>query len=208
MSIFNPNVEKEDHMKKLIFISLLVLIAFSKAAAPDEETERWDDAVREATLKRMGNVTMIDTKNMSGLNFDGKGFTTIPKDIQKLRRLQFLSLNNNNINSLDGLKHTQLKNLQLSGNNIIDIGKPDFPNLHTLNLENNHIMHVDPEEIFKLFPNLKYLNLDKNPLTKENVDELRDAASVIDIKRGPYTTAIKIIADDIGEQYLPHQVMA
>ncbi len=85
----------------------------------------------------------------------------------------------------------------------IEGGIPDNLNLNlleTLYLNGNHIRQIDPQRILEQFPQLTYLNLDKNPLTRENVIALRNAAAEI---FGATGRLIQIIANDIGEQYLP-----
>ena len=71
--------------------------------------------------------------------------------------------------------------------------------LQVLDLEHNHITYVNPQ-ILQQVPLLNYLNLNQNPLTPENIIALRNAAVEI---LGATGRDIEIIADDIGDQYLP-----
>ncbi len=109
--------------------------------------------------------------------------------------------------NLPPLGHAQIENIpahlnlpppgimvNLANKGLFNIPDNLDPNsLWALHLRDNHIEHVDPQ-IFDEFPRLILLNLDKNPVTPENVAQLRAAAQ----QTG---RAITIIADDIGEQY-------
>ncbi len=112
------------------------------------------------------------------------------------QQLGILSLIGKELQAIPGnLIAPNLKELILDCNEIQDI--PDnltLPNLEELYLANNHIYYVNPQ-IFHQFPRLNYLHLNQNPLTPENVDDLKLAAQQANRN-------ITIIADDIGDEYL------
>ncbi len=191
-------------MKKLIFISLLV-IPFCKAADPDQS---WHQAVKRPPnldwqqqdslildRKRIETIpNNLNLPNLWQLNLNNNLITAIPGNLN-LPRLRSFSLCNNQITSIpDNLNLPNLCSFYLSNNRITSI--PDnlnLPRLEHLNLEGNHIDFVS-DNIFKQFPNLIFLWLNKNPLTQKNVDQLREAATKTHPK-------LKIIADNIGVQY-------
>ncbi len=147
-------------------------------------------------------------QNLQFLYLDNNRIETIPIDLN-LPHLRKLNLNSNWIEAIPAHLHSSnnLRELDLSDNNIEIIpDNIDFPRLSTLNLEENHIKHVNPE-IFTQLPMLTELNLSKNPLTEQNVAELRAAAAQL---AGPENMPaafwlegrdITIIADDIGPKW-------
>jgi len=133
--------------------------------------------LQKLNLHRNNKITVIENLNFPKLRelfLAYNEITTIPANLN-LPQLQELVLYNNLITAISD-------NLNL-------------PKLQRLYLHENHIEYVDPQ-ILQQFPQLNYLNLNKNPLTQENVDKLREAAQQANRN-------IKIIADDIGEKYLP-----
>ncbi len=160
-------------MKKLIFISLLV-IPFCKAADPKAHAS-WYQALQDIPNK-------FNLHKKTELFLGDKGIEAIP----------------------DNLNSHYLEHLYLGNNYLQEI--PDnlnFPRLTVLSLIGNHIRQINPQ-IFKKFPNLQFLYLNKNPLTQENVDELRKAAVQAGARGDAYAQGpIEISADDIGDQYLP-----
>ncbi len=168
-------------MKKLMFISLLVVIPFCEAADPDQS---WYQAVQD----------IPDWQQQRDLALNNNQIQAIPDNLIA-PNLRYLALNNNQIQAIpDNLIAPNLRALILNFNLIQDISDNlTLPNLEELFLDNNHIYYVNPQ-IFNQFPRLRYLYLDQNPLTQENVNELRAAAQQADRR-------IHIIADDIGDQY-------
>ncbi|XP_032413981.1 toll-like receptor 21 [Xiphophorus hellerii] len=87
-----------------------------------------------------------------------------------LPNLQYLSLDKNQLNTIDPLAFQtlhQLKHLNLSFNNLSHLSPSLFEDLHnltTLSLTNN-VLKVLPEDIFSNAANLKTLNLRNNNLT-------------------------------------------
>ncbi|XP_005798876.1 toll-like receptor 13 [Xiphophorus maculatus] len=87
-----------------------------------------------------------------------------------LPNLQYLSLDKNQLNTIDPLAFQtlhQLKHLNLSFNNLSHLSPLLFEDLHnltTLSLTNN-VLKVLPEDIFSNAANLKTLNLRNNNLT-------------------------------------------
>lgn len=87
-----------------------------------------------------------------------------------LPNLQYLSLDKNQLNTIDPLAFqtlNQLKHLNLSFNNLSHLSPLLFEDLHnltTLSLTNN-VLKVLPEDIFSNAANLKTLNLRNNNLT-------------------------------------------
>ena len=84
----------------------------------------------------------------------------------------------------------QAENLDLEGKNITTIpGNLIFPNLKKLNLASNDIKSVDPLTLSReRFPKLELLDLSKNPLTEENVYQLREAVG----RSGPVIMAFNL----------------
>ncbi len=153
-------------MKKLIFISLLV-IPFCKAADP---CEKWHQVIQEMyTIPELETfnlseqeITQIqktfDLQEQEILDLQDRDIDAIPHDL-KLPKLLYLSLDNNKITALPGLY---------------------LPKLRALDLDNNKIGYIAPE-ILQQFPELRVLNVSNNPLTKENVDQLREARPDLEI---------------------------
>jgi len=167
-------------MKKLILISLCA-ISLCKAA-----DNSWDQAVQRNYPDGIQQVEY--------LNLINDQITEIPNlDLPQLRELYLIG--NQIIAIPANLNLPQLERLYLSFNQITEIPNLNLHQLRELYLGSNYITYVDPQ-ILQQFPQLQHLYLDKNPLTQENVAALRDAATAA----GRH---IEIIADDIGEQYLP-----
>ncbi len=113
-----------------------------------------------------------DWQQQRTLSLIGKQIQAIPDNLD-FHNLEWLHLNDNQIQAIPA-------NLTA-------------PYLRTLFLGNNSIDYVDPQ-IINQFPRLNRLELNKNPLTQENVDQLR--AATLQANRH-----ILIVANDIGPQY-------
>ncbi len=163
-----------------MFIFLLV-IPFCKAADPDQS---WYDAVQN----------IPDWQQQQNLDLAHKQIQAIPAN-PNLPQLRGLYLTYNQIQAIPGnLTLPNLQILHLYNNQIQAIpGNLTLPNLQTLYLSHNYLDYVDPQ-IINQFPRLNFLNLNQNPLTQENVNELRAAAQQANRN-------IQIIADDIGDRY-------
>ena len=193
-------------MKKLILISLCA-ISLCKAA-----DNSWDQAVQRNYPNGI--------QQLQELYLDNNQITEIPANLNNLPQLQglFLQYNliteipnlnlpqlgalilgHNLITEIPNLNLPQLLQLYLDGNQITEIPNLNLPQLRQLSLSNNRITNVNPQ-ILQQFPHLVFLNLNQNPITQENVTALRDAAAEIFDATG---RNIQIIADDIGDQYLP-----
>jgi len=164
-------------MKKLIFISLLVM-PFCKAADPDQS---WHDAVQGIPNLQQHEVLFLNNNQIQA----------IPANLN-LPNLQALHLNNNQIAAIPAnFNPPELRELHLSNNLIQAI--PDDLELHELrrlDLSYNDIREVNPARLLEQFPRLEYINLSNNPVYQEYIQDLRDAAYAANRN-------IKIIADNI-----------
>ncbi|ORX78170.1 L domain-like protein [Anaeromyces robustus] len=103
-------------------------------------------------------------KNLEKLIYNRIG-TSVPPEIEKLEKLEYLVLNNNNYKlipeELGNLK--SLKYLDLSSNELYKFPEQlsSLKTLETLKLESNHIYDSIPEAYNNL-ENLKYINIDGN----------------------------------------------
>ncbi len=171
-------------MKKLIFISLLV-IPFCKAADNDEN---WNYAVQQRYPDGIEGLVV--------LKLNHNHIAAIPDNLPQ--QLQLINLKDNEITAIPDNLPQQLRFLNLEDNHITEIPDNLPQQLKVLRLEGNHITYVDPK-ILQQLPRLTNLILNKNPLYQKDVDALREAAAAAG-------QGIIIIADDIGKQYLPDAV--
>ncbi len=203
-------------MKKIIFTSLLLITPFCKAADFQDINEHiaaadWGDvaqyisccsAIYKARLWGSEYLNLsnyeahaipdnLNLPNLERLFLDNNQIQAI--DNLNLPNLLQLHLNNNQIQAIANLNLPNLRGLFLQNNQIQAINNLNLPNLQQLYLHNNQIQAINPQ-IFNQLPQLRYLNLNQNPLTQENVNELRAVAQQAN-------RHITIIADDIGEQY-------
>lgn len=107
-------------------------------------------------------------KNLE-LNLDNNELSSIPKEIEKFKKLKILSLGNNKLISLNKelSSLSKLVNLQLDFNKIKKIDFKNWSNsLSYLNLSNNELEAI-PDNISNL-TNLEKLNLSNNNITSLN----------------------------------------
>ena len=169
-------------MKKFMFIFLLV-IPFCKAA---DVNASWNRAFQSLPDWEREEPTVLRLQHQK--------IETIPGDLD-LPNLDILNLCNNQIEAIPANLPPTLMNLILDHNEIKAIpANLEHFNLISLSLNFNHIDHVNPARLLQQFPNLLFLDLNGNPLTPNNVQQIRDAATAAG-------RTIKIKADDIGDQY-------
>ncbi len=124
----------------------------------------------ESWNKAIKNIPNIHLAIQICLNH--KRIEAMPESLDDFSLLTDLDLNNNLITAIPGnLYHFKL---------------------YSLCLQSNQIEYVDPQ-ILDQFPELLYLDLNKNPLSQENVNELKEAIE----KRIGFI----LRAEDIGEKY-------
>ena len=98
----------------------------------------------------------------------------------------------------------QAENLDLRSKGITKIPvNLKLPNLMRLNLTGNDIKYVDLE-ILEGLPNLRLLVLNKNPLTPENITQLKKKAEDVDLRDEAGLLELSILADNIGPQHSAH----
>ena len=119
--------------------------------------------------------TMIK-QNATELDLAGKGITDI-SGIGNLGSLVTVDLSGNDISNIYTFQYTDswetMKELDLSSNSVEDITAiANLINLETLDLSNNKVNSILP---LKGLKNLRKLNLSGNPLTGEQIQELREA---------------------------------
>ena len=166
-------------MRKLIFVFLFT-IPFCKAAANGPK-DSWENKDKEKA------------EDFSSWDTAAQKYMIYVLEEQKTE--DFLCGQTPCFWELSELYGMELNNKQITA--ISD--NLNFPLLNYLNLNDNHIQYVNPQ-ILNQLPQLERLDLNKNPLTPENVAALRQRAATIAAETGRIIT---IIADDIGEQYLP-----
>ena len=151
---------------------------------------------------------------------DNKGIVEIPKEIDVLKNLKTLSLNDNNIQYVPELP-LSLKDLRMSDNNLTKIPKSikNLPKLKNLELEVNNITKIEklPEslEIMTLHSNniekipddlpnsLKYLYLTNNHI--ETIPEtLPDALEDLEIGKNQITKFPKVLPPRLRVLDLSH----
>ena len=111
----------------------------------------------------------------TSLRLNNKQIQTIPQGLNlNLPGLIHLFLNDNLIQAIPE-----------------DLNLP--PQLILLRFDNNHISYIDPK-ILEHFSGLHGIKLNKNPLTQENVDELRKKVAALRAEKG---RGILIYADDM-----------
>nr|KAG5696736.1 hypothetical protein BaRGS_028856 [Batillaria attramentaria] len=122
-------------------------------------------------LRRLKNLTRLDLSN-NQLD-SGTG-------LEKMRKLQVLVLDNNNLNSLfkdiSGLRRLEI--LRVSGNSIRDVPR-DIRNLRALtdlDLSNNRILLL-PTDLF-LLPRLDSLNASQNQVDMDSREREKDGGGV------------------------------
>ncbi len=189
-------------MKRFILMLIYLLIMpLCRAAVPDES---WHQAVQEIPNLQNQRFLKLNDKNITAipdnLNFPNLRLLWLNKNLittienLNLPVLERLHLNNNLITAIDNLNlPPQLKELNLQGNQITTIENLNLPQLVELDLRSNHIEYIDPQ-ILQGLPRLARLDLSKNPLTQNNIDELKKIAAQTHPR-------ILIIADDIGAQH-------
>ena len=212
-------------MKKLMFISLLI-IPFCKAADVPESWKRAIEGISNNIEQHTSLCVMnrqikaipvnLGFPHLKSLNLKRNQIEAIPEDLNH-PGLEEIDLANNQITTVPhNLKLPLLRTLILD-NNLLTAIPRNFKHsrLARLSLKFNQISYVDPQ-ILKQFPKLRFLYLNKNPLSEANVKELeeealklsefREEAEKKDHPDEPYIlqrTRLVIVADDIGEDYLP-----
>ncbi len=143
---------------------------------------------------RIDNIPHLNLPHLEYLVLSGNQISTIPSDLPP--GLSMLCLIGNLITDIANLNNlTQLRTLHLCRNKIDDIPAAlKLTSLEWVDLSENQIGSVDLHKMLEQFPELTYINLDKNPLDPDKVDELKEIAA----EKRP---GLKIIANDIGEQY-------
>ncbi len=143
---------KEVAMKQLLLmIAVVALVGCGEDEASDPENPekgyvhhatvagKIEWVVRKATKKPTGELTKEDYEKVRRLVvsslFDGK----LPKDLEKLTKLEELYLSRNQLTNVKGLeKLTQLKELDLRRNQLTDLkGLENLTKLNGLHLSNN-----------------------------------------------------------------------
>ena len=148
-------------MKKLMLISLFIIMSFCRAV---DTYESWNRAIQQ--------YQPIELEQKKFLKLEGKQITEIPAFT--LHQLSVLNLNDNLLTEIPALIAPHLQNLFLDDNLITEIPAAGltFSQLKSLDLVNNQIENVDHEAILQ-FPELMILELSRNPITPEEVDKLK-----------------------------------
>lgn len=135
--------------------------------------EQLDKAVRKATKKENGILTLDDLKSLTVLDASGFSIESIG-GIENLSNLVQLVLADNSIGSLDGIeKLSKLKILDLSKNSIEELSELSYLNkLQIVNLSHNKIKDVEPLIYLNV---LEYLYLENNDINNlELLDVIKE----------------------------------
>jgi len=114
-----------------------------------------EKAIRRRLEKPAGELTKEDLESVKTLFLFLNELTQVPKDLEKLKQLTELNLNNNKLNNVKGLeKLGQLKYLHLENNNLTDLkGLESLTRLKELDLNNNpDLTKAQIEELQKALP--------------------------------------------------------
>lgn len=137
----------------------------------------------------IGQLKKLKTLRLTG----SKDLRSLPKEIQNLKRLQFLDLYDNGLDTLPKLhKLRNLRELMLGQNLFRQFPEAvlSLPFLENLILSNNDLENV-PENIYRL-ENLAYLNLFGNEIKSLPVNSLRQMVNLegITIECNPIMSAL------------------
>ena len=161
--------------KEFIIFILLCLIALGLGywyGLPEEESAEAkeqptiveiadpivENAIREAAKKPTGELTKADLESVKTLFLFLNELTQVPKDLEKLKQLTELHLNNNKLNNVKGLeKLGQLKYLHLENNNLTNLkGLESLTHLKELDLNNNpNLTKAQIAQLKKVLPACK-----------------------------------------------------
>jgi len=117
-----------------------------------------EKAIRMRLKKPAGGLTKEDLESVKTLFLFLNELTQVPKDLEKLKQLTELHLNNNKLNNVKGLeKLGQLKYLHLENNNLTNLkGLESLTHLKELDLNNNpDLTKAQIEELQKVLPACK-----------------------------------------------------
>jgi len=117
-----------------------------------------EKAIRMRLKKPAGGLTKEDLESVKTLFLFLNELTQVPKDLEKLKQLTELHLNNNKLNNVKGLeKLGQLKYLHLENNNLTNLkGLESLTHLKELDLNNNpNLTKAQIEELQKALPGCK-----------------------------------------------------
>jgi len=167
-------------MKQLLLIcavvmSQSVLAADKKPLTKEESAKVVEAAIRKELKKPTGELTKADLEKVTRLFLHSKKLTEVPKELEKLTKLEKLILNNNQLTDVKGLeKLTKLRVLYLNDNKLTDVKSLEkLTQLKELGLALNQ--RTDVKGLEKL-TQLTWLNLRDNPdLTKAQIDALKKA---------------------------------
>ena len=124
-----------------------------------------ENAIREAAKKPTGELTKADLESVKTLFLFLNELTQVPKDLEKLKQLTELHLNNNKLNNVKGLeKLGQLKYLHLENNNLTNLkGLESLTHLKELDLNNNpDLTKAQIDQLQKALPKCKISSNPKN----------------------------------------------
>ena len=113
-------------------------------------------------------------ENVKELSLFGRGITDI-QPLIKFKKLEVLDLGSNEIENIYAFEFFRcpLRELRIANNRITDSSSLVYlSSLETLDISGNSISSITA---IKQLPNLRRLNVSGNPLSQEQVDELRDA---------------------------------
>ena len=144
------------NMKQILLI--LALVGCGEKDASDPEATRVqpiEEAVRKAAKKPTGELTKEDYEKVRRLVIQRRKLTKLPKDLEKLTKLEELYLSRNQLTDLKGLENlTQLKELDLRRNQLTDLkGLKNLTQLKALYLYfNPALTQAQIDELQKALP--------------------------------------------------------
>ncbi len=171
-------------MKQLLLICAVVALVGGCASTPKVVPANIANPIVEKAIRRQiskptGELTKADLEKVTKLDLEKNKLTEIPKGLEKLTKLTWLSLENNQLTSVTGLENlTQLVSLELSENQLTSVkGLEKLTQLRGLYLGSNQLtdvlQNVHGDGLEKL-SKLTVLNLKDNPdLNKAQIDQLQ-----------------------------------
>ena len=171
----------DDNLKYLESMNGLdILLIYDNPELTGEAVDDLKAKLRGCTVQHSDLIYFIDIcgekvkEDTTELQLFGRGITDI-SSIPLLKKLEKLDLGANEIENIYPFQYMSapLKELRIANNNISDGTALMYLNsLELLDISGNRLSSVSP---IKLISSLKWVKLTGNPLTNEQVAELRDA---------------------------------
>ena len=145
-----------------------------------------EKAIRKQLKKSEGELTKADLEKVTFLSLSDNHLTDVPKELEKLTKLETLFLTGNKLTEVKGLeKCTQLVRLNLYNSQltVLPKGLEKLTQLKTLWLYANNLTDV---KVLEKLTKLESLYLDDNPaLTKAQIAQLQKALPKCEIRSNP-----------------------